>query len=411
MAGRPTIASDYVAVILQAIEKAQSDPTQLRSLVYDLARISLGKHVLINYQQLGSGGLQQQLSALETAISQVESVSVRQDNLLAEEGSIKSIANSASSADQFEVLVRDQPDGSLTDDPPSENLPAVLYQGSDQTYRGLQQIPEYWPHVEILQPTFGSGPKDRQAKLSWGLQLGAAAIIGVAIYGLMLMRPDHVPWLKDFRQAQALPATAAATTSQQQIGQKASFGPSNASSLQTYDFPLPSVYGVYAVSDGKLVELDPLPMKVPDSRIAISAIISNPSQATVANGNLTFVIFRRDLASSAPMEAFVRVVARVARNMSFSANGPPAITKVDGQWAIRSKSYMYRIGPVGDNSEMIALHPQDPQLMLSPGRYVLVIAGKGYDFTVAGKITDIAQCIERTDVVGGSVYSECRNLP
>ena len=60
---------------------------------------------------------------------------------------------------------------------------------------------------------------------------------------------------------------------------------------------------------------------------------------------------------------------------------------------------------------MIVLRPEDPQLTLSPGRYALVIAGQGYDFSVDGKITDLAQCLERTNVIDGMVYSECRTLP
>jgi hypothetical protein len=38
MAGQPSIASDYISIISQAIEKAQNDPAHLRSLVYDTAR-------------------------------------------------------------------------------------------------------------------------------------------------------------------------------------------------------------------------------------------------------------------------------------------------------------------------------------------------------------------------------------
>ena len=35
--------------------------------------------------------------------------------------------------------------------------------------------------------------------------------------------------------------------------------------------------------------------------------------------------------------------------------------------------------------------------MLPAGRYALVIKGQAYDFTVAGPITDAAQCLERVD--------------
>jgi hypothetical protein len=44
---------------------------------------------------------------------------------------------------------------------------------------------------------------------------------------------------------------------------------------------------------------------------------------------------------------------------------------------------------------------------LPAGRYVLVLKDQGYDFTVAGKVSEPAQCLERTDAVNGSFYSEC----
>jgi hypothetical protein len=42
---------------------------------------------------------------------------------------------------------------------------------------------------------------------------------------------------------------------------------------------------------------------------------------------------------------------------------------------------------------------------------VLVLAGRGYDFTIEGQVTDAAQCLERSNVVGGIVYSECGGAP
>jgi hypothetical protein len=46
--------------------------------------------------------------------------------------------------------------------------------------------------------------------------------------------------------------------------------------------------------------------------------------------------------------------------------------------------------------------------VLPSGRYVLVLATQGYDFTVAGKMTDLAQCLERTDAANGAFYSQCQ---
>jgi len=44
----------------------------------------------------------------------------------------------------------------------------------------------------------------------------------------------------------------------------------------------------------------------------------------------------------------------------------------------------------------------------SPGRYILVLKDQGYDFTIAGKVTDPVQCLERTDAANGEFYSECQ---
>jgi hypothetical protein len=45
--------------------------------------------------------------------------------------------------------------------------------------------------------------------------------------------------------------------------------------------------------------------------------------------------------------------------------------------------------------------------VLPAGRYVLVLKNIGYDFTVAGNITDPAQCLERTEAANGVFYSDC----
>src|SRR5215831_17716088 len=83
MAGRPSIVPEYISILLRTIETTQSDPARLRSLVYDVARLSLGKHVLMTYHQIGSAGLQQHISDLETAISHAEDIA--QEQLLKKE--------------------------------------------------------------------------------------------------------------------------------------------------------------------------------------------------------------------------------------------------------------------------------------------------------------------------------------
>jgi hypothetical protein len=409
LAGRPSIVSDYISIILQAIEKTRNDPAQLRGLVYDLARLSLGKQLLTSYHQFGSAGLQQHVLHLETAINQVENIALKQIEDLSQkrvaypfgegiEGSddltSQLIERPVGEPDHIAVVARDAFDEASLGDSWSDRKPAL----------GPVQGAELLPPLKYSVLTFGQGPKRAQSNFWFGAQLVIATLIGMAIYAALWIASDHRG--DRFSVAgQATPGTSAVAT---QLNVSAS--PLGAGA-QALGFSLPSVYGVYAVSEGKLHALDPLQLKVPDPRVAISAIIPNPSRVKIPDGKVQFVIFRRDLISSAPTEVFVRVVARVAREMKFNEAGRAMTTNIDDQWAIRSKSYEFSVVPLGDNPEMIVLHPADPQLILSPGRYALVVAGKGYDFTVDGQVTDTAQCLERTDVIGGAVYSECRTLP
>jgi hypothetical protein len=406
MAGRPSIASDYVSVILRAIDKAQNDPAQLRSLVYDVARLSLGKHVLTHYGRLGSAGLNQHVSDLEAAINQIEDRSQKQGELAANGEGVQLVESPPSSSDSNAVAILDSPGDAIFRDAWLDKTPVAVRQASTELYGSSRQVAEVLQPTEIWEPSFGRGPTRNRANSWWAIQISTAVLIGLAIYVVTFVRSDDYPAL-----TQALRGPTSQAASQAPIASNQTPKSSSLSGAKAPDFPLPTVYGVYAMSAGQLFELDQLPMRVPDPRVAISAMISSPSHVTVPNGKLGFVIFRRDLASSAPMEVFVRVIAQVAHEMKFAESGPPATTKVDGQWAVRSKSYEFRVAPVDGNPEMIVLRPEDPQLTLSPGRYALVIAGQGYDFSVDGKITDLAQCLERTNVIDGMVYSECRTLP
>lgn len=410
MTGRRFITSDYISIILGAIEKTQSDPALLRSLVYDVARLSLGKHVLTNYRQLGSEGLQQQVHDLEAAINQVEVLAQKPDQLGNGADAPLLDGPASSPADQTAVTVRDSLGDAIFADAWTDNAPVVVRTAPSEVYRDWREPTEILQPLEIWEPDVGRGPKRTRVDFWWAVQLASAALIGVGIYAIMLARSDY--FFAGPGYSLAVPVAQGVTVASNATGLNTNVAPGTVHTAiggsQSLGFPLPTVYGVYAVSVGKLYELDPLPMRVPDPRVAISAMISNASRVTMPDGKLQFIIFRRDLVASAPTEVFVRVVARVAREMKFNGAGPPMTTDIDGEWAIRSKSYVFRVAPVGDNPEMIVLHPADPQLSLSAGRYALVIAGKGYDFTIDGQVTDTAQCLERSSVIGGMVYSECR---
>jgi hypothetical protein len=157
-----------------------------------------------------------------------------------------------------------------------------------------------------------------------------------------------------------------------------------------------------------LNELPLLPERVPDKRIAMSTPIIEPSRTSLGDGKVKFVLFRRDLAGNAPERLEVRVVARVVRALTFDSKGKPTFTPVSDAWNIRNVSYELRVRPIPGNPEMLLAQSEKPDFVLAPGRYILVLREQGYDFTVAGEITDPNQCLERTDAMNGSFYSECQ---
>jgi len=412
MAGRPSVTSDYISVITQAIEDAQNDPTHLRSLVYDIARSCLCRHLLANYHELGGAKGYRHMLDLENAINQIESLSQRANEALTDDPSVQLLSESANSPDHNALVVREPLSDATASEVGQDNQPVMLQPAPTEIYRVDEPFPKIVEPSEIWAPAFGSGQKRVRIDIPWGLQLAMAAFIGVVIYAVLLAPFSYVQALHHSNAQQLAQAAAPPVPANPQPGTKVSLRETNsASTAQALGFFPPTVYGVYAVSGGKLFALDPFPIKVPDARVGISAMISEPSHITIPDGKLAFVLYRRDLATSAPTEAFVRVVAQVERETKFNAGGPPTVEKIDGQWAIRSKSYEFKVAPTDDNPEMVVLHPEDPNLVLSAGRYALAIAGRGYDFTVAGQKTDTAQCLERTNVVGGTVYSECRTLP
>ena len=349
---------------------------------------------------------------LEDAINHVESLSQKANEALADDASVQLLNEPANSPDHNALIVREPLDDAATNEVGQADPSVMLQPTSPVIHRVDEQFPEIIQPSEIWAPAFGSGRKRVRIDFPWGLQLALAAFIGVVIYAVLLSPLSYIQALHHFNAEQQAQGAAPPLPANPQPGTKVALREANsAATAQALGFSPPTVYGVYAVSGGTLFALDPFPIKVPDPRVGISAMISEPSHVTVPAGKLAFVLYRRDLATSAPTEAFVRVVAQVERETKFNAGGPPTVEKIDGQWAIRSKSYEFKVAPTDDNPEMVVLHPEDPNLVLSAGRYALAIAGRGYDFTVAGQKTDTAQCLERTNVVGGTVYSECRTLP
>ena len=96
--------------------------------------------------------------------------------------------------------------------------------------------------------------------------------------------------------------------------------------------------------------------------------------------------------------------------MTFYA-GQASTSNPQNTWTIRNISYDFRVAPLGEGSDMLVITPESEDFVFPAGRYGLVVKGQAYDFTIAGPITEPAQCLEGIKAENGTFYSECRHSP
>ena len=171
--------------------------------------------------------------------------------------------------------------------------------------------------------------------------------------------------------------------------------------------PTPAAYGVYALVDGQLTELQPLPIRIPEAKFAISSTISSPSATKLPNGRMQFIAFRRDLVNNAPEKVVVRVMARVMHTSAIS-NGRVVVASSDPSWIVRRIFYEMKVAPFDSNPAMILIRPASPDFLFPAGRYALILKTMAYDFSVDGSITDSTQCVEVNEEDSVPEYIECR---
>jgi hypothetical protein len=177
----------------------------------------------------------------------------------------------------------------------------------------------------------------------------------------------------------------------------------------TLSFPRPTSYGVYAISDNRLIELEQVQATPVDRRAGDQLQIVEPGRSVMASGKLAFVAFRRDLVSNAPEKVPLHIAARVARSMNFDSAGKAVMTTPATEtWIIRDQGYNLRVSPLRENAEMVMLRSEDPEFSFPSGRYELMLGGQVYDFVVAGEVTDPAHCVEGVSTVRGPVFYECK---
>jgi hypothetical protein len=174
-------------------------------------------------------------------------------------------------------------------------------------------------------------------------------------------------------------------------------------------FPRPTTYGVYAISSDQLIELEQVQGTPVDPRVRGQLQINKPARTVIGAAKPVFVVFRRDLVSSAPDKIPVRIASRIAHSMIFDAAGKPVVTTpATDTWLIRDRGFDLRVSPMRESPEMVMLQPEDPEFPFPSGRYELMLGGQTYDFVIAGEVTDPAHCVEGVATVRGPVFYECK---
>ena len=368
---------DFAIVLSRVIASIENDPAQLRSAVYELARIKLQTELSINVSEKRDLAL-----ALESAIERVETVSSKHDHVKVLQ-SLDRFTN-RSEVDAYEVTIEGREAA-----PISKHLPSFLTRAVD----GSRKV-ESWT---------GTAPLVRAAVVAvLGIVLCTVLDRQFGVFGRQPPQP-FASVVHKVERPKTKPVIQASADGVQT--------PITTPSTQSLGFPLPSVYGVYAVSDGQLHELEPLVGRVPDQRVFMSTPVKSPSRTVLPDGRTVFIIYRRDAANGAPERVSVRVIAKVLRAMTFNTARQASTTNVQDTWTIRNISYDFRVAPLGEGSEMLMIRPESEDFVFPAGRYGLVIKGQAYDFTIAGPITEPAQCLEGIKAENGTFYSECRRPP
>jgi hypothetical protein len=341
---------EYYSALASIVLTAARDRPELRQNIYEVARSRLRKQLDWQAQDLSPVERGRRLHELEAAIEQLEAD-------LAGSGPRRAYSGLSDSGIDERVETT----------PTDRRLP---FNSAAKTQLGTVRRPR-----AIL-------------AARWILPFVLAAVLGVTAYetvGRMVHQSD--------KESQA----------DQSISRNFD-GPRAAT-----DFPLPTAYGIYALINSRLIELAPLPIKIPDHSNTTSGLITSASRAKLPNGNIRFVVFNRDLVREIPEKILVRIIARIVPTASESRKLHSTSDETNTSWTVRNVSYDMRVAPVTANPAMIVIRPTTANFVFPPGRYALVLKGVPYDFAVDGLITDSQQCLERNEVRNETTYTQCQH--
>ena len=376
------IKAGLVRLLSGRIRDISDDPRQMRDVVYELARVKL----LEQFTHADAREARELQQVLERAIREVERSFERSET--------------SSPAKAATILMPNSPPVDIPVPPPFPTSPAL----ASSTGPTAAETPS-----RAAAPTTSHDQAKRRGAFNSLARL-AAILLLVAGAGAAAIYWTRVRTQPTALSQVAQPPERAPTNPEPQSIAPSLGGTADSSNEPAQaaepSMPVPTTFGVYALSEGQLHELKPVPGKIPDRRVAISAAINTPSATTLTDGDVKFIVFRPDGGVDAS-GTDVRVVAKVSRSMGVDAAGKASMVSAGDSWVIRSMSYPYKVGPIDDQSRMLLLQPEQDGFTLAPGRYIVVVKGMGYDFTVAGTVTDPNQCVERINAANGAFYSPC----
>ena len=276
---------DYYSMLVETIKNTEHDSAQLRALVYERARFNFKRDVLFGHSFMGLTDLVHQINEFEIAVARIEA------NPDSYQAKVKYLEHAKPLA-----AARDFQNKAVQILPPRSASP--LYTG----LRKLQKLGifQLTPRVD------GVVPEVRFANQLIGILALGTLFIGTVIIAGLLWHSPFAPSRVEI--ADRSPRSGETSVKQANSDNRGAAPTENSTKAP---FPLPTSYGIYALTDNKLTELEALPISIPDSRVALSAEMKKPSSIELANNKPEFIFFRRDLLNNAPQKITLRIIARM----------------------------------------------------------------------------------------------------
>lgn len=257
----------------------------------------------------------------------------------------------------------------------SQSQPALMFRPSDLSRHSVA--------APLIAPSPTTEPLPRKRSRAWIGYVVALLVAGGAFTAILASRgflPTSLFAVKDTKPAEAAAAPVPPPPPAKQR-------------------PMPSAYGAFAVMGDEFIELQPIGIRAPDIRVAVSSQIKLPNRAVLNTTTPTFMVYERLPPAVARAEA--RVMAKISRVRGDEPGNP------ETTWVVRNMSTPFRVLMDSERADVLMVSP-NADVELKPGRYALVIGNNAFDFTIAGKADDAVHCLEQVVGMNGTFYSPCK---